>query len=114
MLMLSDCLSSSELRRKYTAAVTVLCVVIIFLYSNSHVNRIIRDYLCVPVWQYITAKKLDLAYNLIKEGYSAQIVAAKCGYSDYSVFYKSFVKHFGHSPSLLKSKTPKKDRSKTE
>lgn len=77
----------------------------VFHYSNSHVNRIFRDYLCVSVWQYITAKKLDLAYNLIKEGYSAQVAAAKCGYNDYSVFYKSFVRHFKHSPSALKSKT---------
>ena len=74
----------------------------VFHYSNSHVNRIFRDYLCVSVWQYITAKKLDLAYNLIRDGYSAQTVAAKCGFKDYSVFYKSFVKHFGVSPSAVK------------
>ncbi|MBR6921498.1 MAG: helix-turn-helix transcriptional regulator [Clostridia bacterium] len=74
----------------------------VFHYSNSHVNRIFRDYLCVSVWQYITAKKLDLAYNLIRDGYSAQAVAAKCGFKDYSVFYKSFVKHFGVSPSAVK------------
>ncbi len=74
----------------------------VFHYSNSHVNRIFRDYLCVSVWQYITAKKLDLAYNLIRDGYSTQTVAAKCGYSDYSVFYKSFVKHFNVSPSEVK------------
>ena len=79
----------------------------VFHYSNSHVNRIFRDYLCVSVWQYITAKKLDLANNLIRDGYSAQTVAAKCGYNDYSVFYKSFVKHFGCSPSALKAKAAK-------
>ncbi|MBQ7699368.1 MAG: helix-turn-helix transcriptional regulator [Clostridia bacterium] len=83
----------------------------VFHYSNSHINRIFRDYLCVSVWQYITAKKLDLAYNLIKDGYTAQIVAAKCGFNDYSVFYKSFVKHFNVSPSEVKRRYADKNNS---
>ena len=74
----------------------------VFHYSNSHVNRIFRDTLGVSVWQYITAKKLDLAYNLIAGGYSIKTAASKVGYGDYSVFYKSFVKHFGISPSAVK------------
>ncbi|MBO4421947.1 MAG: helix-turn-helix transcriptional regulator [Clostridia bacterium] len=85
----------------------------VFHYSNSHVNRIFREYLCVSVWQYITAKKLDLAYNLIRGGSSARTAAAKCGYNDYSVFYRSFLKHFGYSPSALKSETAKKDGPET-
>lgn len=74
----------------------------VFHYSNSHVNRIFRDTLGVSVWQYITAKKLDLAYNLIAEGYSVKTAASRCGFKDYSVFYKSFVKHFNISPSAVK------------
>ena len=86
----------------------------VFHYSNSHVNRLFRKTLGVSVWQYITAKRLDLAYNLIAEGYSAKSAAVRCGFSDYSVFYRSYVKHFGQSPSALKSETAKKDRTKTE
>ncbi len=74
----------------------------VFHYSNSHVNRIFRDTLGVSVWQYITAKKLDLAYNLIAEGHSVKAAASRCGFGDYSVFYKSFVKHFNISPSAVK------------
>jgi len=74
----------------------------VFHYSNSHVNRIFRETLGVSIWQYITAKKLDLAYNLIAEGYSIKTAASRCGFGDYSVFYKSFVKHFGISPSSVK------------
>ena len=75
----------------------------VFHYSNSHVNRIFRDTLGVSVWQYITAKRLDLAYNLIAEGHSIKAAASRCGFSDYSVFYKSFVKHFKISPSSVKN-----------
>ena len=73
-----------------------------FHYSNSHVNRIFRKTLGVSVWQYITAKRLDLAYNLIADGYSVKSAALRCGFNDYSVFYKSFVKYFGMTPSALK------------
>ena len=74
----------------------------IFHYSNSHVNRIFRSALGVSVWRYITVKRLDLAYNLISDGYSAKDAAIRCGFGDYSVFYKSFVKHFKKSPADLK------------
>ena len=74
----------------------------VFHYSNSHVNRIFRKTLGVSVWQYITAKRLDLAYNLIADGYSVKSAAIRCGFNDYSVFYKSFVKYFGMTPSALK------------
>ena len=76
----------------------------VFHYSNSRVNRLFRDTLGVSVWQYITAKKLDLAYNLIAEGSGTTAAASRCGFGDYSVFYKSFVKHFGISPSAVKSR----------
>ena len=77
----------------------------VFHYSNSHVNRLFRDALGTSVWQYITVKKLDLAYNLISEGCNIKTAASRCGFGDYSVFYKSFVKHFKISPSAVKSRS---------
>ena len=74
----------------------------VFHYSNSHVNKIFRSYLGVSVWQYVTAKRLDLAYNLLSDGYDAKTAALNSGFGDYSVFYKSFVRHFGKSPSKIK------------
>ena len=74
----------------------------VFHYSNSHVNRLFRDTLGISVWQYITAKKLDLAYNLIAEGYSIKTASSRCGFGDYSVFYRSFVRHFNIPPSAVK------------
>lgn len=77
----------------------------VFHYSNSRVNRIFRDTLGISVWQYVITKKLDLAYNLIAAGYSVRTAASRCGFGDYSVFYKSFVKHFKISPSAVKRET---------
>ncbi len=74
----------------------------VFHYSNSYINKLFRYFLGIPVWQYITVKRLDLARNLIAEGGSAKNAALRCGFNDYSVFYKSFVKHFGLSPSAVR------------
>ena len=73
-----------------------------FHYSNSHVNRLFRSALGISVWRYITVKRLDMAYNLIADGTDAKRAAEYSGYNDYSVFYKSFVRHFGTSPSMVK------------
>ncbi len=74
----------------------------VFHYSNSHVNKIFRSHLGVSVWEYVTLKRLDLAYNLLSDGYDAKTAALNSGFGDYSVFYKSFVRHFGKSPSKIK------------
>ncbi len=76
----------------------------VFHYSNSYINKLFRSFLGIPVWQYITVKRLDLARNLIAEGSSAKSAALRCGFGDYSVFYKSFVKHFGFPPSAVTRK----------
>jgi AraC-like DNA-binding protein len=81
----------------------------VFHYSNSHVNRLFRSTLGVSVWQYITAKRLDLAHNLIADGQSAKSAALRCGFSDYSVFYRSYVKYFGAPPSALKAETARRN-----
>lgn len=73
-----------------------------FHYSNSYINKLFRRFLGIPVWKYITLKRLDLAYNLLSDGASAKSASGRSGFSDYSVFYKSFVKHFGYSPSALR------------
>ncbi|MBR0133279.1 MAG: helix-turn-helix domain-containing protein [Lachnospiraceae bacterium] len=40
---------------------------------------------------------------MIAAGLSAKEAAINCGFRDYSVFYRAFVKRFGHSPSGLLS-----------
>ncbi|MBQ8408536.1 MAG: hypothetical protein IJY39_06680 [Clostridia bacterium] len=40
-----------------------------------------------------------LAKQLIDSGSLPTRVFSDCGFSDYSSFYKAYVKHFAHSPS---------------
>ena len=76
----------------------------VFHYSKSHVNKVFNSVVGMSVWKYITVKRLDLAKNLLADGCSAKNAAIKSGFSDYSVFYKAFVKEFGAPPSGVKKR----------
>ncbi|MBR6103190.1 MAG: helix-turn-helix domain-containing protein, partial [Ruminococcus sp.] len=40
-----------------------------------------------------------LAKELLQRGMGAKKAAEECGFGDYSVFYKAYVKRFGEKPS---------------
>ena len=48
---------------------------------------------------YITMVRVDAARHFLMEGYSGKEVAALCGFSDASNFYKTFKDHCGMNPS---------------
>ena len=49
--------------------------------------------------KYITEKRMIYARKLMEDGELPTYVYTKCGYEDYSSFYKAYVKMFGTSPS---------------
>ncbi len=69
-----------------------------FFFSRSYLNRIFKETTGSSVWGYILVKRLLLAQTLLQNGKPATIVAAECGFGDYSSFYRQFKKHFGISP----------------
>ncbi len=69
-----------------------------FFFSRSYINRIFKETTGSSVWGYILLKRLLLAQTLLQNGRPAAIVAAECGFGDYSSFYRQFKKHFGISP----------------
>ena len=70
-----------------------------FSLSRSQFGRIFKKASGTSPWDYILAKRLLAAKNMISEGLTAKEAAINCGFEDYSVFYRAFVKKFGHSPS---------------
>lgn len=70
-----------------------------FFLSTSQFSRIFRQATGASPWAYITAKRLIKARELLQEGMSAKKAAENCGFGDYSVFYKAYVKRYGESPS---------------
>ena len=70
-----------------------------FYISKSQLCRLFKSATGTTVWQYITIKRLVNARQLIAEGNSATHIYTQCGFSDYSSFYRAYVKHFGCAPS---------------
>ncbi len=47
---------------------------------------------------YITTKRLLLSRKLLSIGEKPVAVYEKCGFNNYSTFYRAYIKYFGHSP----------------
>ncbi|MCR5584849.1 MAG: AraC family transcriptional regulator [Lachnospiraceae bacterium] len=78
-----------------------------FFMSKSQFCKIFKEATGASPWKYITAKRLLEAGNMIAEGTPAWEAAEKCGFGDYSSFYRAHVKRFGTGPrdkGTLKSK----------
>ncbi len=72
-----------------------------FFLSTSQFSRVFRKATGAAPWAYITAKRLIRARELLQGGESAKKAAENCGFKDYSVFYKAYVKRFGEKPSSI-------------
>ena len=70
-----------------------------FYLSKSQLCRLFRKATATTVRQYITVKRLVLARELICQGIQPTNAALQCGFKDYSVFYRAWVKHYGTPPS---------------
>ncbi|MBO5305546.1 MAG: helix-turn-helix transcriptional regulator [Clostridia bacterium] len=79
-----------------------------FFFSKAYINRIFKQATGSSVWDYIVLKRLLLARSMLKDGKQASIVAAECGFCDYSSFYRQYRNRFGISPQAArKAANPK-------
>lgn len=69
-----------------------------FYMSKYHMMHKFKQITDMSLHQYILVKRIILAKAMLKEGGNANEVALKCGFSDYSCFYKAFKKNVGVSP----------------
>ena len=72
--------------------------------SKYHLSRKFKQKTGVSIYQYCLKKRLLLAKNLIKNNIPMAEVYLKCGFTDYSSFYRAFTKEYHTSPQkYLKS-----------
>jgi len=69
-----------------------------FYVSQSQIGRIFKQSTGASPWEYITAKRLVAARKMLENGKSAGEAAEKCGFGEYSSFYRAYVKRYGESP----------------
>lgn len=54
-----------------------------------------------PVFEYLRQRRLEMAHDLLREGYSVQYVATRVGYRHASNFATAFKQRYGVSPRAL-------------
>lgn len=69
-----------------------------FYLSTSQFDRVFKQATGAAPWEYVIKKRLTMAKELLRNGASARQAAESCGFRDYSVFYRAYIRYFGSSP----------------
>ena len=67
--------------------------------TDSYLFKLFKRELHKGPKKYLTEKRLLAAQKQISLGKKPSTVFSECGFSDYTSFYRSYVKYFGHPPS---------------
>ena len=67
--------------------------------SESYIFRLFQKELHQTPKKYILEKRLLLAQKMIRDGEKPTDVFLKCGFCDYTTFYRNYIAFYGHSPS---------------
>lgn len=70
-----------------------------FYLSKFALLRAFREYIGMSVHQYLLAKRILLAKELLAQGLKPCEVSGQCGFSDYTGFYRAFRQRTGVSPA---------------
>lgn len=72
-----------------------------FFISKFYLSRVFKRYMNVTPHSYITQRRLAQAKRLLYDGVPPTEVYRRCGYADYSSFYRAFREKYGISPKHL-------------
>ena len=66
--------------------------------SISRISHIFKEETGIPLLKYINKKRMLLAKELIYKGETFINIANKCGFQDYTSFFRTFKKEFNMTP----------------
>ena len=75
-----------------------------FFLSTSQFSRVFKQATGAAPWDYIIKKRLTVAKEMMGRGVSAQEACERCGFLEYSSFFRAYKKYFGCSPKKDKEK----------
>lgn len=78
-----------------------------FYISKSQLNRKFKHMTGSTIWEYIIAKRLILAKGLLKNGEPPTMVYTKCGFNDYTSFFRAYKTKFSVAPKNDYTKSAK-------
>ena len=91
------------INRNYTRPITADTLSREFYISKSYLMHRFKSVTGGSLHSYVNQKRLTAALTLLREGMPATDAARECGFSDYTVFYRSFKKQYGFSPVRARS-----------
>ena len=94
----------SYINNNYSQELTIEILAKKFYISRSYLMHKFKSVTGGSVHSYINEKRLTSALAMLRDGYAATDAAQLCGFSDYTVFYKSFKKKYGYSPAEVLGK----------
>lgn len=74
-----------------------------FHVSKYHISHLFTETNGLPIHKYIIKKRLSMCLDAILSGQDISAVSSNYGFSDYSVFYRAFVKEYGKSPKQYRN-----------
>lgn len=72
-----------------------------FFISKSQLCRIFKSATGSTVWKYVTVKRLVVAHDLIMMGNQPTDIYAKCGFNDYTSFFRAYKAQYGVPPTQI-------------
>lgn len=90
--------------KNYTSHIDLSDIAEYMYMDRSYVGRLFKLHTGVSVMLYVNMKRIVLAKNMIMDGTPATEVYERCGFNDYSTFYRAFKRYVGVSPDKLRSR----------
>ena len=81
-----------------TEDISIDCLADTFYLSRYHLMHTFKEETGYTIGNYITAKRLLLARQLLDQGHPITTVCYECGFHNYSTFSRAYHKHYGCSP----------------
>lgn len=95
--------------RHYMEDINTGSVANMMFMSSSNAERIFKRETGMSIKAYITFRRVSAAKDLMMEGQKAMSIYSRCGFHDYSTFYRSFVKYVGMKPDEFKHRYDNKN-----
>lgn len=87
----------------YSEPITASYIASKIFTSQQYVNKILKEKTGMTIKSYLNLRRISTAKKFIMEGQKATSIYARCGFKDYSTFYRAFIKHTGMSPDDFKN-----------
>lgn len=87
----------------YDKPITVPDIAEATFMSVAYASRLFKKETGLTIKAYLNLRRVTQAKNLMMEGRKATEIFDKCGFLDYSTFYRAFVKYVGMAPKEFKA-----------